>query len=40
VEGGFLRLANIDPALCAARLPRAFHALTPNVRNAAACGVG
>eukprot|EP00983_Pelagomonas_calceolata_P059968 1146157-Pelagomonas_calceolata.AAC.1 len=32
LEAGFLRLAEADPGLCAARLPRAFHALTPQVR--------
>jgi hypothetical protein len=32
VEAGFLRLAESDASLCAAKLPRAFHALTPQVR--------
>lgn len=31
LEAGFLRLAEAEPGLCAARLPRAFHALTPQV---------
>mmetsp|Transcript_19672 Transcript_19672/g.54892 ORF Transcript_19672/g.54892 Transcript_19672/m.54892 type:complete len:1497 (+) Transcript_19672:183-4673(+) len=31
LEAGFLRLAEADPGLCAARLPRAFHALTPQL---------
>jgi len=36
LEAGFLRLAETDPALCATRLPRAFHALTPQVEHPAA----
>ncbi len=31
VEGGFLRLHELDAELCAARLPRAVHALVPQV---------
>ena len=31
IEAGFLRLADADPGLCAAKLPRAVHALTPQV---------
>ncbi|GLC60588.1 hypothetical protein PLESTB_001631100 [Pleodorina starrii] len=31
LEGGFSRLAEADPAACAARLPRAVHALVPQL---------
>ncbi|GFR52360.1 hypothetical protein Agub_g14918 [Astrephomene gubernaculifera] len=31
LEGGFSRLAEVDPAACAARLPRAVHALVPQL---------
>jgi hypothetical protein len=40
VEGGMTRLAESDPGLCAARLPRVFHALVPQVCGVCVCGGG
>jgi hypothetical protein len=37
VEGGMTRLAAADPGLCAARLPRVFHALVPQVQGGEGC---